>query len=343
MFLCSSLGFICVVHTTSSCLFDLLPLRADWLKITATNLNIELFKGWWGRLAYPPQPCLQLTESKPFYCCKWVLIITYVKFIKSGCQLFKVHTCSVLFLIFSSLAGVFPSFDPISVPGIVEIVDCQSQNRHNPREILEGSPMFEAISDQFVGVARDLQIKLISLLKSSDFRAHVYMEREANITFTALDQLQVLSKPFHEQVKKFIRSASNLDKAERSIIHNDELDSQDHYNSKRMKRDDLISDYGMAEAGIETCKERFHSLGEESCRQTTMLFQVEAKVSSSEAQNKHHKARCAQISMDLLELEKPLQVAEKNLQLLQQKKEEYEYDAAKVAYKKARLELGIVT
>ncbi|XP_017242857.1 uncharacterized protein LOC108215043 isoform X2 [Daucus carota subsp. sativus] len=278
---------------------------ADWLKIAATNLNIELFKGWWGRLAYPPQPCLQLTESKPFYCC------------------------------------VFPSFDPISVPRIVEIVDCQSPNRHNLRQILEGSPMFEAISDQFARVARDLQYKLVSLLKSSDFHAHDYMEREANITFTALDQLQVLSKPFHEQVKKFIRSASNLNKAERSIIHNDESynDSQDHYNSKRMKRDDLISDYGVAKAGIETCKERFHSLGEESCRQKTMLFQVVGKLSSSEAQNKHHKARCAQISMDLLELEKPLQVAEKNLQLLQQKKEEYEYDAAKVAYKKARLEL----
>ncbi|WOG94016.1 hypothetical protein DCAR_0313306 [Daucus carota subsp. sativus] len=246
----------------------------------------------------------------------------------------------------NALAGVFylcvfPSFDPISVPRIVEIVDCQSPNRHNLRQILEGSPMFEAISDQFARVARDLQYKLVSLLKSSDFHAHDYMEREANITFTALDQLQVLSKPFHEQVKKFIRSASNLNKAERSIIHNDESynDSQDHYNSKRMKRDDLISDYGVAKAGIETCKERFHSLGEESCRQKTMLFQVVGKLSSSEAQNKHHKARCAQISMDLLELEKPLQVAEKNLQLLQQKKEEYEYDAAKVAYKKARLEL----
>ncbi|KAK1391905.1 hypothetical protein POM88_010961 [Heracleum sosnowskyi] len=262
--------------TSNSCSYtsDLLPLREDWLRTAAMNLNIELFKGWWGRLAYPPAPCLKLPEAKPFYCC------------------------------------VFPSFAPIFVPQIVDEVDSQSRNCQNPYKNIEGSLMFGSISDQFARVARDLQNKLISLLKSSDFRSHDYMAREANITFTALDQLQVQSQPFCERVNKLIRSASILDKAEGFIILKDQSynDYQGHYYSKKRKRNDVISDFDVAKA-------------------------------SCEAENKYHEARCAQTCVDLIESEKRLEVAEEDLRLLQQKKEEY--NTAEVAYKKARIELGI--
>lgn len=314
----------CVARTTShssSYTSDLLRLREDWLMTAAMNLNIDLFKGWWGRLAYPPAPCLKLPEAKPFYCCKWVSIFTYIKFLNCDCRLPSGQLFTQVKL--CSFAGVFPSFDPIFVPKIVDEVDWQSWNRENPKKVVEGSLMYGSISDQFARVARDLQNKLICLLKSSDFRAHDYMAQEANITFTALDQLQVRSQPFCERVNKLIRSASILDKAESSIIPKDQYnDYQDHnYNMKR-KRDDLISDYDLAKADMET-----------------RLFQVKPRVSSCEADNKYHESRCAQISVDLIESEKRLQVAEEDLRLLQQKKEQY--NAAEAAYKKARIELGI--
>lgn len=305
----------------------------------AMNLNIELFKGWWGRLAYPPAPCLKLPEAKPFYCCKWVSIFTCIKFLNCGCRLPSGQLLTLVML--CSFAGVFPSFDPIFVPQIVDEVVWHSRNRHNPKKDIEGSLMFGSISDQFARVARDLQNKLISLLKSSDFRAHDYMAREANITFTALDQLQVQSQTFCERVNKLIRSASILDKAEGFIIRRDQSydDYQDHYYCKKRKRDDLISDYDVAKADMETYKERFHSLSEEASCQQIRPFQVEARVSSCEAENKYHEPRCAQISVDLIESEKRLQVAEEDLRLLQQRKEKY--NAAEAAYKKARIELGI--
>lgn len=199
--------------------------------------------------------------------------------------------------------------------------------------------MFGSISDQFARVAKDLQNKLISLLKSSDFRAHDYMAGEANITFTALDQLQVQLKPFRERVNKLIQCASVLDKAEGSIIHKDQYnDYQDHNYKKKRKRDDLISDYDLAKADMENCKEHFHSLSEETSCQQIRLFQVEASV-SCEAENKYLESRYAQLSVDLIESEKRLRVAEEDLRHMQQKKEDY--NTAKAAYKKARIELGI--
>lgn len=306
-------GIALAVSSTSSYSFfypsNLLHLREDWMVTAATNLNIGLFEGWWGRLAYRPSRCLIFPAPKPFFCC------------------------------------IFPSYDPIFVPQSGDSYDFKPSSLRSLPGIQQVSVMKGAISGGFATLARDLQNQLLSLLESTDCDEHNSMGREARITFAALDQLQIGCQPFRERVEEFIKCASTLAEIEGSI-RNDRTsyELQEIYNWKKNHFDDISHDYHEAKADLETSRERLQSLREEASHVRDMLFQVETELSCIVVENQYHETRFVQISKELMESEQAYQVAfvaaEEALKIFEQKKEEK--NAAESAFKKARVELRLI-
>ncbi|CAK9166182.1 unnamed protein product [Ilex paraguariensis] len=296
------------------------------------------FRGWWGRLAFPPSQCLAIPAPKPFFCC------------------------------------VFPSFDPISDSKSVDLfeIEASPRQRESPLaaegnnsspvligqddqslsvvpwepskfegslDIVPGRIMEVSVSEAFGKVALILQDKLVTLLESMHYSAHEFMVREAKTTFAALGLLFIDCRPFCKRVEEFISHASSLAEIG-SCIRHDHLSREllDRCNLEKKRLHDISGDHAKAKADLETCRERLQVLRTEASRVRGLLCQLEMELADCEAQNKDFEICFDHISKEMEESERSVVVASKEaeaaLKLCQQR--EVEHDAAKAAFDRAR-------
>ncbi|KAM7512647.1 hypothetical protein LguiB_011522 [Lonicera macranthoides] len=247
--------------------------------------------------------------------------------------------------------GVFPSFNPISVPQNADNASslCSGKDsqlssvvRWEPSRVLGSSVMSDAIFKSFGRAAMELQNELLALLESMDFHNHKSMAEEANTTFDALDQLS-MNFPnsmnflhFRERVMEFINRASSLAELERSVS-NDHSSKElvEWYNREKSWLDDVSRDHAKTIAELDASKQRIKLLDEKAASIRDMLFEIEADLVCYRAENQDLESKLVKISKAKAESEFASEAAGGALKIYQQREEDLH--RAEAAFKKAKI------
>ncbi|KAA8530049.1 hypothetical protein F0562_004758 [Nyssa sinensis] len=302
-------------------------LKQDFLVTDAIHQILVLHgQGWWGRLAFPPARCLAVPTPEPFVCC--ILDVEASTTIAQGTSDAERPKTNKL-----SLHTLCLDAEPLDV-GLWEPSGVKSSPKIAPANIIT-----ESILEAFQQAAVRIEIALITLLKSMDFRDHESMVREANSTFAALECLSIDYQPFREQVKEFIYCAALLGAIEMCICSSEEIVEQ--YKLKKLQLDNISRLHAEATDALKASNERLQLLREKACHVKDLLIQIETEMSCCQAENVDLGARIAQISEDMFESKKSLDFASKEVEANLEVSEEREVkrEAAKVALEKARSQL----
>jgi len=290
------------------------------------------FKGWYGRLVFPPSRSPTFPAPKPFFC------------------------------------GVFPSFDPISLPrdgdvpfeirspSSVESSElslptpfqpsgalCEPSGLKPPAKKFEGNKMKGSVLGVFKQAAVSLQDELLTLLESMDHHDHESMLEESYAVFGALDRLFVDYEPFKEQVLNYIGCATSLNQVELSIDDNDRssLELYNSYNRKKLRLEDVSCLHSKTSSALEASNEHLQYLQQEASRLRDMLLRAEEELALCKVECTEIDSRFRQLAEDKLHLELDLQAsfheaeeAKKVCQLGEAKR-----NVAKESFEKARSEL----
>lgn len=182
-----------------------MPPRENCLLIAAMVQDLGFHVGeWLGRLQFPPcRGGLMIPAPKPLFCCKYICSFDFgFGFSNPPLVLRFQYVCNPTRITPTSCsAGVFPSFDPISVPqntdkfeAIGSPLSTAAVDWEPSRLVGSGtSVMRDAVFDTFGEAAMKLQTKLLSLLESMDFQNHKSMVEEATTVFNALDRLEMIN------------------------------------------------------------------------------------------------------------------------------------------------------
>ncbi|KAI8541227.1 hypothetical protein RHMOL_Rhmol08G0046000 [Rhododendron molle] len=322
-------------YGSSSALTTSRELLADYCVDSSANHDILgiNFKGWCGRLVFPPSRSLTFPAPKPFFC------------------------------------GVFPCFDPISLPQDANIpfeirsplpvesgkqyllapfepsaaVLSETSGLKSPSKHFQGKIMKESVIDKFKRAAASLREELLILLESMDFHDHASMLKESCSVFGALERLMVDYEPFKEKVMKYIGSAESLAQLELSIDNGDRSSRElfDSYNRKKQHLEVISHGHAQTLSDLEASNRHLQYLEQEASRLKDMLRCVEEELACCKVENMEIDTRFNEIAEDKLQLELNLQAAfneaEEEKKVCQRR--EAERSAVKASFEEARSEL----
>ncbi|KAG5534636.1 hypothetical protein RHGRI_022678 [Rhododendron griersonianum] len=261
--------------------------------------------------------------------------------------------------------GVFPCFDPISLPQDANIrspssVESGKQSLLAPSESsaallsetsglkpppknFSGKIMKESVLDKFKQAAASLQEDLLILLESMDFHDHASMLEESCSVFGALERLMVDYEPFKEKVMKYIGSAESLARVELSI-DNDDRSSQelfDCYNQKKLRLEVISHGHAETLSDLEASNQHLRYLEQEASRLKDMLRRVEEELACCKVENMEIDTHFNQIAEDKLQLELNLEAAFNEAEAAKEvcQRREAERSAVKASFEEARSEL----
>ncbi|XP_058179870.1 uncharacterized protein LOC131298428 isoform X2 [Rhododendron vialii] len=322
-------------YSSSSALTTSRELLADYC-VDSSAINEILgtnFKGWCGRLVFPPSQSLTFPAPKPFFC------------------------------------GVFPCFDPISLPQDANIpfeicspspvesgkqyllapfepsaaLLSETSGLKAPPKHFQGKIMKESVMDKFKQAAASLQEDLLILLESMDFHDHASMLEESCSVFGALERLMVDYEPFKEKVMKYIGSAESLARLELSIDNGDWSSRElfDSYNRKKQHLEVISHGHAQTLSNLEASNQHLRYLEQEASRLKDMLRRVEEELACCKVDNMEIDARFNEIAEDRLQLELNLQAAFNEAEEARRvcQRMEAERSAVKASFEEARLEL----
>lgn len=269
------------------------------------------------------------------------------------------------------LTGVFPSFDPISVPKDVDAFyssNINDQPHHTPMNAEPDSSLQIPSQDSQSGILLELssiqnipgmhrgrdytgqiskalaelgshvQNQLLAMLESTEPHNHRSMTEAANKTFSVLSSLSIDYRSFSEHVRKFISCASSLAEMEESVMAEQSTEEiMEWYDNERANVDEISTMQAETKDAVTASEQQLKSLGEEASRLKEMLLQIEDQLRHCKKENAELKIKSRKISEDMLESGKKLQEAEAAKKLHEER--EREKNAAKESLERARIQL----
>ena len=265
---------------------------------------------------------------------------------------------------------MFPSYDPIYVPKLVDSVDNRLSNDLLPSScivqpdlsqqisshgsqsgvlseltslqnvpgIQQGRDFMRQISKSLLEAGLHVQNQLLTILESTDPSNHKSMEEAADKTFAVLNLLSVDHTSFSEHVRNFIACATSLADFEESMTgKSSSEDIMELYESEKAKFDTISRMHSETKDAITASDQRLKQLGEEASLLKEILLQIQNQLRQCETENAELKTRGGKISKDLLESGQKLQEAEAAKKL--HDKTEAEHNAAKGALENAKVQL----
>ena len=269
------------------------------------------------------------------------------------------------------LIGVFPSFDPISVPKDMDAfysANINDQPHHTPMNAEPDSSLQMPTQDSQSGILLELssirnipgmrrgrdytgqilkalaelgshvQNQLLAMLESTEPHNHRSMTEAANKTFSVLSSLSIDYRSFSEHVRKFISCASSLAEMEESMMAEQSTEEiMEWYDNERANFDKISTMQAETKDAVTASEQQLKSLGEEASRLKEMLLQIEDQLRHCKKENVELKIKSRKISEDMLESVKKLQEAEAAKKLHEER--EREKNAAKESLERARIQL----
>lgn len=237
-------------------------------------------------------------------------------------------------------AGIFPSFDPVTILEDVNISEIEesfpltdsasntatdmplSPNPRQDTQILGGAfeeasglnEPFGITQDESKSILKEYGLALLNTLESMSPVRHGAMVKVAEATLKTLQNLSIECGPFGENVKEYIHNRSKLASIEVSMSKG--LSSQELtkvFDSEKVQYDKVSRLHAEAATAYRASNNHLQTLQEEVSRVKTMLLQLEKQLFSCETETLARKTRVDEISEDMLEAKKSMEAASEKM------------------------------